>query len=80
MQSDEMAGNRFLIEMLHGNTDRISRPRMSQQLTLSSLSSVLALVALCVVTSARDLAGSDRAMVATSLISVQAEPLPGLLP
>ncbi|WP_296717343.1 hypothetical protein [Erythrobacter sp.] len=32
---------------------------MSQQLTLSSLFSVLALAGLCIVTGARDLAGSE---------------------
>lgn len=53
---------------------------MSPQLTLSSLFSVLALAALCVVTSARDLSGSDTAFAAPSLTKVQAEPLPSLLP
>jgi hypothetical protein len=52
---------------------------MSQQLTFSSLFSVLALAMLCVVTSARDFTGHDLAMSAPALISVQAEPLPGLL-
>jgi hypothetical protein len=49
--------------------------KMSQQLTLSSLFSMLALAALCVVTSARDLAGVDAPTVA----AVQAEFAPGLL-
>lgn len=53
---------------------------MSPQLTLSSLFSVLALAGLCVVTSVRDWAGHDGAMSAPGLVSVQAEPLPGLLP
>lgn len=53
---------------------------MSPQLTLSSLFSVLALAALCITTSARDLSSSDSAFAAPSLIKVQAEPLPGLLP
>lgn len=47
---------------------------MSQQLTLSSLFSVLALAALCVVASVRDLAGDD-----APAIAVQAELAPGLL-
>jgi hypothetical protein len=50
---------------------------MSPQLTLSSLFSVLALAGLCVVTSARDIAGVD-APVAPAPLVVQAEPLPGL--
>lgn len=79
MQSDEMAGNGFLIEMLQGNTNPISRPMMSQQLTLSSLFSVFALGALCVVTTARDMTGGDNGLAAPALVSVQAEPLPGLL-
>lgn len=37
---------------------------MSQQLTLSSLFCVLALAGLCVVTSARDLAGYDNPVIA----------------
>jgi hypothetical protein len=45
---------------------------MSQQLTLSSLFSVLALAGLCVVASARDLAGQDHAL------PVQAELSSGL--
>ncbi len=53
---------------------------MSPQLTLSSLFSALALAALCVVASARDLSGGDGAFAAPSLVKVQAEPLPGLLP
>jgi hypothetical protein len=53
---------------------------MSQQLTLSSLFSVLALAALCITTSARDLSNSDGALPTATLMSVQAEPLPGLLP
>lgn len=53
---------------------------MSQQLTLSSLFSVLALAGLCVVTTLGDLAGGDSALFAPAIISVQAEPLPGLLP
>ena len=51
---------------------------MSPQLTLSSLFSVLALAALCVVTSARDLAGIEAPLAAAPQV-VQAEPLPGLL-
>jgi hypothetical protein len=58
---------------------RLRSPRskdrmMSQQLTLSSLFSVLALASLCVVTSARDWAGHDVPAVAE-----QAELTPGLL-
>lgn len=53
---------------------------MSQQLTLSSLFSALALAALCITTSARDLGSNDSALAAPSFTSVQAEPLPGLLP
>lgn len=52
--------------------------RMSPQLTLSSLFSVLALAGLCVVTSARDLAGID-APAAPAPYAVQAELAPGLL-
>ncbi len=51
---------------------------MSQQLTLSSLFSVLALAGLCLVTSARDLTGID-APAATSPYAEQAELAPGLL-
>ncbi|MDT8280901.1 MAG: hypothetical protein RQ806_10195 [Erythrobacter sp.] len=51
---------------------------MSPQLTLSSLFSVLALAGLCVVTSARDLAGIDAAAAAAPY-AVQAELAPGLL-
>ncbi|MFO6445957.1 hypothetical protein ACLBKU_02315 [Erythrobacter sp. NE805] len=47
---------------------------MSQQLTLSSLFCALALAGLCVVGSARDLAGLDAPLVAE-----QAELAPGLL-
>ena len=47
---------------------------MSQQLTLSSLFCVLALAGLCVVTSARDLAGSPAPALAE-----QAELSPGPL-
>lgn len=47
---------------------------MSRQLTLSSLFAVLAMAGLCVVTSARDLAGFEAPAVHT----VQAEPSPGL--
>lgn len=50
---------------------------MSPQLTLSSLFSVLALAGLCVVTSARDLAGID-APAAAAPYAVQAELAPGL--
>jgi len=46
---------------------------MSPQLTLSSLFSVLALAGLCVMTSARDVAGFD------APLAVQAELAPGLL-
>lgn len=53
---------------------------MSQQLTLSSLFSVLALALLCVVTSARDIASSNVGISAPSLVSIQAEPSPGVLP
>lgn len=80
MQSDEMAGNQFLIEMLHSNKPARSRPPMSQQLTLSSLFSVLALAGLCVVTTLGEIAGGDAQLAAPAIISVQAEPLPGLLP
>jgi len=53
--------------------------RMSPQLTLSSLFSVLALASLCVVTSARDLAGIDApAAAAAAPYAVQAELAPGL--
>lgn len=51
--------------------------RMSPQLTLSSLFSVLALAGLCVVTSARDLAGIDAPAAAAPRV-VQAELAPGL--
>ncbi len=52
---------------------------MSPQLTLSSLFSVLALAGLCVVTSARDLAGIDApAAAAAAPYVVQAELAPGL--
>ncbi|PKP90130.1 MAG: hypothetical protein CVT75_11865 [Alphaproteobacteria bacterium HGW-Alphaproteobacteria-14] len=51
--------------------------RMSLQLTLSSLVSVLALAGLCVVTSARDLAGFDAPTAAAPYV-VQAELAPGL--
>lgn len=57
------------------------RPQMSQQLTLSSLFSVLALAGLCVTISARDLAGVDAPVAAQSYapsLSVQAELAPGL--
>ncbi len=50
---------------------------MSPQLTLSSLFSVLALAGLCVVTSARDLAGIDPAAAAAPN-AMQAELAPGL--
>jgi hypothetical protein len=50
---------------------------MSQQLTLSSMFCVLALAGLCVVTSARDLAGID-APAGRQAYAAQAEPLPGL--
>jgi hypothetical protein len=50
---------------------------MSQQLTLSSLFSVLALAGLCVTISARDLAGVDAPDAAPSY-AVQAELAPGL--
>lgn len=40
------------------------RPNMSQQLTLSSLFCVLAIAGLCVVSSARELAGYPAAVVA----------------
>ncbi|AOL93921.1 hypothetical protein [Porphyrobacter sp. LM 6] len=52
---------------------------MSQQLTLSSMFSVLALAGLCVVSSARDLAGYDAPSVEASPYAVQAELAPGLL-
>jgi hypothetical protein len=51
---------------------------MSPQLTLSSLFSVLALAGLCVVTSARDIAGVETP-VAAAPYGVQAELGPGLL-
>lgn len=50
---------------------------MSQQLTISSLFSVLALLALCIVTSARDLAGLE-APVAPAPFEVQAGLAPDL--
>ncbi len=53
---------------------------MSQQLTLSSLFSVLALAMLCVVTTARDLSGNDLTIAPPAQLSMQAEPMPGLLP
>jgi hypothetical protein len=53
--------------------------RMSQQLTLSSMFSVLALAGLCMVAGARDLAGYDTPSVADSPYAVQAELAPGLL-
>jgi hypothetical protein len=49
---------------------------MSQQLTLSSLFCVLALSGLCVVTSARDLAGYP---APAPVLAEQAELAPGLL-
>ncbi|OBV12368.1 hypothetical protein [Erythrobacter dokdonensis] len=51
---------------------------MSQQLTISSLFSVLALAGLCVVTSARDLYGAE-IVASPSGYAVQAELAPGLL-
>jgi hypothetical protein len=51
---------------------------MSPQLTLSSLFSVLALAGLCIVTSARDMAGHD-APVAPAPYAVQAGLAPDLL-
>ena len=55
--------------------------KMSPQLTLSSLFSVLALAGLCVVTSARDLAGFEApASASASPYAMQAELTPGLLP
>jgi hypothetical protein len=51
---------------------------MSQQLTLSSLFCVLALAGLCVMTSARDLAGIE-APASPPLFEMQAELAPGLL-
>jgi uncharacterized membrane protein YadS len=53
---------------------------MSPQLTLSSLFSVLALAALCITTSAGDLAGIGAKLTVPTMVQVQAEPLPGLLP
>lgn len=53
---------------------------MSQQLALSSLFSVLALASLCVVTSARDLAGGDPFLTAPAMISAQAGLSSDLLP
>jgi hypothetical protein len=53
---------------------------MSQQLTLSSLFSVLALAALCIISSTGGVTRGDTALAAPAMISVQAEPLPGLLP
>lgn len=50
---------------------------MSQQLTLSSLFCVLALAGLCVMTSARDLAGID-GPAAVPTLAAQAELTPGL--
>jgi hypothetical protein len=58
--------------MLHRNTDKATPHRqrktvtMSQQLTLSSLFCVLALAGLCVVTSARELAGYDAPTIAAA--------------
>ncbi len=52
---------------------------MSQQLTLSSLFSVLALAGLCVVTTLGELAGGDRDLAAPPAMSIEAKPLPGLL-
>ena len=80
MQSNEMAGNQFLFEMLRSNNPALPRLIMSQQLTLSSLFSALALAGLCVVTTLGGLAGGDAQLAAPAIISVQAEPLPGLLP
>jgi len=54
------------------------RKDMSPQLTLSSLFSVLALAGLCVITSARDLAGVEASAV-SSPYEMQAELAPGLL-
>lgn len=79
-----MAGNKFLIEMLHGNTNK-NRDLfiMSPQLTLSSLFCVLALALLCVVTTLGDVAGTrNLAQVsghgpAQVLVSMQAEANPG---
>ena len=65
--------------MLHSSNPADLRPVMSPQLTLSSLFSVLALAALCLITSVADVAGARAEITAPALISVQAEPLPGLL-
>ncbi|MFN3990665.1 MAG: hypothetical protein ACK4IS_10445 [Erythrobacter sp.] len=53
---------------------------MSQQLTLSSLFSALALAGLCVMTTLGGVRGGEARLPAPEIISVQAEPLPGLLP
>lgn len=51
---------------------------MSQQLTISSLFSVLALAGLCVVTGAQDLPGAEVA-ASPAPYAMQAELAPGLL-
>ena len=51
---------------------------MSRQLTLSSLFAVLAMAGLCVMASARDLAGMDTPAVHTAQASGQTELSPGL--
>jgi hypothetical protein len=62
-----------------GNPFRFTKdPAMSRQLTLSSLFAVLAMAGLCVMTSARDLAGFDAPAIHTVQASGQAEPSPGL--
>jgi len=53
---------------------------MSPQLTISSLFSALALVGLCVVTSARDLGNVDAAASGSLPYAVQAGTASGLLP
>ena len=53
---------------------------MSQQLTVSSLFSVLALALLCVTTTVREWTGEDAALAGNpSPISIQAGLAPGLL-
>lgn len=52
---------------------------MSPQLTLSSLFSVLALAGLCIVTSARDLAGVDAPVAPASFAAQAGLVAPGLL-
>ena len=80
MQGDATARNRFSFEMLQGSAAKRQGSAMSQQLTISSLFSVLALGLLCVTTTLRDLPAEDPAFLPpASLTSKQAGLAPGLL-